>query len=164
MRLDTRSHTKTGECRELNLYIFAVQEGTTVFLGFAFKSKVKSDDWSRQVEEVDVQVVIQAWEVEARIWKVVVYASHLLLRTCSVHLYKALVSVISGEATPKQREGDKLSLIMLMMMLMMILMMMLMLMLNKSETEVTVTGALLGVHLCSNPEVRCLNGKICASW
>ena len=86
-------------------------------------------------------MVIQAWEVEARIWEVVVYASHLLLRTCSVHLYKALVSVISGEATPKQREGDKLSLIMLRMML------------EKSEAEVTVAGALLGVHLCSNPEL-----------
>ena len=96
-------------------------------------------------------MVTQAWEVEARIWEVVVYASHLLLRTCSVHLYKALVSVISGEATPKQREGDKLSLIMLMMMLMMILVM-----LEKSETEVTVTGALLGIHLCYNPEVGCL--------
>ena len=92
-------------------------------------------------------MVTQAWEVEARIWEVVVYASHLLLRTCSVHLYKALVSVISGEATPKQREGDKLSLIMLMM---------IMLMLEKSEAEVTVAGALLGVHLCSSPEVRCL--------
>ena len=106
-------------------------------------------------------MVTQAWEVEARIWEVVVYASHLLLRTRSVHLYKALVSVISGVATPKQREGDKLSLIMLMMMLMMILMMMLMLMmimvmLKKSDAEVTVTGALLGVHLCSSPEVRCL--------
>ena len=78
-------------------------------------------------------MVTQAWEVEARIWEVVVYASHLLLRTCSVHLYKALVSVISGEATPKQREGDKLSLIMLMMML------------EKSEAEVTVAGALLAL-------------------
>ena len=92
-------------------------------------------------------MVTQAWEVEARIREVVVYASHLLLRTCSVHLYKALVSVISGVATPKQREGDKLSLIMLMMMLMMILMMMLMLMLmlKKSEVEVTLAGALLAL-------------------
>ena len=96
-----------------------------------------------------VQVVTQAWEVEARIREVVVYASHLLLRTCSVHLYKALVSVISGEATPKQREGDKLSLIMLMMLITMMIMMMLV----KSEAEVSVTGALLVVHLCSNPEV-----------
>ena len=78
-------------------------------------------------------MVIQAWEVEARIWEVVVYASHLLLRTRSVHLYKALVSVISGVATPKQREGDKLSLIMLMM-----IMLMMMLMLKKSEAEVSV--------------------------
>ena len=106
-------------------------------------------------------MVTQAWEVEARIWEVVVYASHLLLRTCSVHLYKALVSVISGEATPKQREGDKLSLIMLMMMLMMIpmMMLMLMLMLKKSEVEVTLISRSspgIGIHLFYNPEVRCL--------